>query len=672
MLTDVLPSMAAHPPSSRTKPPRTNVPDAGFSAALALHQQGRLVEAAAGYRAVLARQPAQADCWHLLGVIELQEGRLPAALELLNKAVTLQPRQADYYVNLANVQQGLGQVQEAIASLRQALGLNPQLAMAHNNLALMLMAQGDHDPAERHLRKAAELGFPGAWSNLGSLLAGQGHLEDALACHSAAVAAAPDAPEARYNLANLLVLCGRPQEAIAAYQQVLERMPSHADSWNNIGIQLGKLGRIRDACAALRTAMTLAPQNAAYHSNLIFFLDYDFSIDAAAQQAERHRWWQQHIEPLHLPFTVFDNNRDPARKLRVGYVSADFWRHSAAFTFAPMLQHYNRNAFTVFCYANQQRADDLTAELQRSVDGWREIGALDDDAVAALIRSDQIDILVDLSAHSAGNRLGVFARRPAPVQISAWGHANGTGLPEINYLLSDAVTLPPALAPLYAEKLVYLPCTLTYAPGLELPAVSALPALTEPFTFGCFNRLAKVDASVLGVWSQLLASLPGARLLFKSPELSEPTARDALMASTTAAGIDPQRVLMQGKTSQLEHLAAYGQVDICLDPFPHGGGISTFEALWMGVPVLTLLGNTQVGRLSAGIVSAVGLVDWVASSRDDYVARGIDFASDLPALAQLRSELRSSVMTSVAGNPQRYAAEVDKTYRQLWQQWTRV
>lgn len=672
MLKVALPCMAARPPSSRPKSPRANVPDAGFSAALTFHQQGRLVEAAAGYRAVLARQPAQADCWHLLGVIELQEGRLPAALELLNKAITLQPRQADYYVNFANVQQGLGQVQEAITSLRQALGLNPQLAMAHNNLALMLIAQREHAAAERHLRKAAELGFPGAWSNLGSLLAGRGHLEGALACHSAALTADPDSVEVRYNLANVLVQCGRPKDAVAAYQEVLERMPSHADSWNNIGIQLGKLGRIRDACAALRTAMSLAPQNAAYHSNLIFFLDYDFAIDAAAQQAERHRWWQQHIEPLHLPTPIFENSRDPARKLRVGYVSADFWRHSAAFTFAPMLQHYNRSEFTVFCYANQQRADDLTAELQRSVEGWREIYSLDDDAAAALIRSDQIDILVDLSAHSAGHRLGVFARRPAPVQISAWGHANGTGLPEIDYLLSDAVTLPPELAPLYAETLAYLPCTLTYSPGLDLPVVSPLPAKTSPLTFGCFNRLAKVDAAVLAVWSELLAALPGARLLFKSPELSEPAAQDALQASAAAAGIAAERILMQGKTSQLEHLAAYGQVDICLDPFPHGGGISTFEALWMGVPVLTLLGNTQVGRLSAGIVSAVGLADWVAVDTGDYVDRGVRFASDLPALAEVRSKLRTEVAISVAGNPQCYAAEAYKTYRQLWQEWTRA
>jgi len=643
-----------------------------FEQGLRLHQAADLAGAEAAYRMVLAQDDQHADAWHLLGVLASQCAQPAPALALIQHAIALQPAQADYYVNLANAQQALGLSEEASHSLLKALSLNPQLAMAHNNLGLLRQGQRQFAAAEHHLRMATELGFTAAWSNLGSLLALHGRLTEALTCYESALRYAPDSLEARYNLANAQVQAGQPQEAIASYEEVLARAPSHADSWNNMGIQLGKLGRIRDACVALRTAMSLAPQNAAYHSNLIFFLDYDFAIDAAAQQRERHRWWQQHIEPLRLPTPTFENSRDPVRKLRVGYVSADFWRHSAAFTFAPMLQHYNRSEFSVFCYANQQRADDLTAELQRSVDGWRDIAELDDAAAASLIRSDQIDILVDLSAHSAGHRLGVFARRPAPVQISAWGHANGTGLPEIDYLLSDAVTLPPALAPLYAETLTYLPCTLTYSPGLDLPAVSPLPALTSPLTFGCFNRLAKVDATVLAVWSQLLTAIPDARLLFKSPELSDSAAQDALLASAAAAGITEERILMQGKTSQLEHLAAYGQVDICLDPFPHGGGISTFEALWMGVPVLTLLGDTQVGRLSAGIVSAVGLTDWVAVSKADYIDRGVHLASNLPTLAAVRSQLRTVVATSVAGNPQRYADEVYKIYRQLWQKWTRI
>lgn len=656
----------SNPPSAQESPPEF----AGLLAqSLASHQRGDLSAAEAGYRTLLQATPTHADAWHLLGVAALQQGRLDEALSCIEAAIGYQPGNADYLVNLASVQQHQGGISIAIATLERALALNPNLAMAHNNLALLL--QGTSlSAAEQHLRTAIQLGHAEARGNLGSLLSLQGQHDEALALLSEAQQNMPHHVDITYNLANAYARCGRTVEAIAAYQSVLALQPAHADSWNNLGLALGKLGQTTYACTALETAVALAPQRSAYHSNLIFHLDFVHGATTDQQQAERRRWWQRHIQPLHLSPPVYPNGRDGERTLRIGYVSADFRQHSAAFTFSPMLLHFDSARFEVYCYANQAEDDALSEAFRAHVAGWRNIAGLSDEAAAASIRADGIDLLVDLSAHSAGGRLGIFARRPAPIQLTGWGHANGTGMPEIDYLMTDPVTLPPAYEPHYAERFAYLPCALSYMPSCPLPDLGPPPALSKGFiTFGCVNRLGKVSDTVLPVWAQLLQHLPTARLLIKAAELEDAGTGVQLLQRMAHAGIDPQRVMLRGRTSQVEHLASFAEIDIALDPFPHGGGVSTFDALWMGVPVLTLQGNTQVGRLAAGIVSAAGLADWVAGGEADYVQRACRHAADVATLALLRHELRARLASGPVGSPPHYAAAVEAVYRKLWNEW---
>lgn len=655
----------AHSTSARNR----RLQDQLLRTAVTHHQSGALDEAEAAYGKVLAVAPGNADAWHLLGVIAHQRGDNDESVRLIGKAIAIAPHSADFLVNLSNAQQALGDAAAAVASLLRALELKPDLVVARNNLGNALVAAGQPKQAIAHLHHAATHGYPTAWINLGSALTALGDYAEAIECHQQALVSAPSA-DAYFNLGNTLRAAGRHEEAVAAYRNAVALAPNHGHAWNNLGIELGRLGRSGDAIVALRQAREIAPDSAEFHSNLIFMFDYDPSADTAATQAERHRWWQMHVAPHHHPQPVHNNDRDPERPLRIGYVSADLHLHSAALSFGPMLRHFDRGQFEVFCYDNGHHDDTVTQEFRQTATTWRAIDGHDDADVCTRIAADGIDILIDLSAHSAGNRLGIFARRPAPVQITAWGHANGTGMPEMDCLFTDPVTIPQEVRHLYAETLVDLPCTLTYESPGELPPVAPLPyARRGHVTFGCFNRIAKIDASVLGTWGDILRQLPAARMVFKAPELGDAGAREDLLARFLAQGIDAERITLLGKTDQLAHFSAYGEVDICLDPFPHGGGISTFESLWMGVPVVAMLGHTQVGRLAAGICSAIGLADWVAPTRGDYIALAVAKAGNIEGLSMLRAQLRSQLLASAAGNPVRYVQAVESAYRSLWRRW---
>jgi predicted O-linked N-acetylglucosamine transferase (SPINDLY family) len=362
-----------------------------------------------------------------------------------------------------------------------------------------------------------------------------------------------------------------------------------------------------------------------------------------------------------------ERNLDPDRRIVVGYVSSEFRSHSAALTLLPVLFHHDHSKFEIVAYSCVPAQDAVTEECRAAVDRWVDAWQLSDDKLADRIEADQVDILIDVSGHTADNRLRVFARKPAPVQVSGFGHATGTGMPVMDYVLSDAVTIPQAVRHLFAEKIHDLPALITIAPPPDIPP-TPLPMLRNGYvTFGMFNRIEKISDAVLATWSKLLRSVPGSVIIIKSGALDDPLLRDRLTARCLDHGLGEDRVRYVGSTSRYEHLRLFGQVDIALDPFPQNGGISTWEPLQMGVPVVVKLGTGgPAARAGASIVKAVGLDDWVAGDDEGYIAIAQHYATRPSELAQLRSNLPRKVANSEAGNCKVYTRRVEEAYRKFW------
>ena len=540
--------------------------------------------------------------------------------------------------NLGNTLQDLGRLVEAEASYRRALEIKPDFDEAHSNLGITLQDFGRLDEAEARYRRALEIN--------------------------------PDFAEAHNNLGITLREQGRLVEAEASYRRTLEIKPDFAEAHSNLGNTLQDLGRLDEAEASCRRALQIKPDFVVAHSNLIFTLDLLEGRGIKEQQEERRRWYEQHGRRHAGAIKPHDNLPDPERRLRIGFVSADFRRHSAYYAFSPIIVRHDRNAFEVVCYSGVKLEDDATALLRQAAHEWRSTLGVSDEALTEQIRRDRIDILLDLSGHSAGNRLPVFARKPAPVQVTAWGHATGTGLETIDYFLADSVIVPREERSLYAEEVIDLPCALCYEPPDYLPEVSPLPALgARPFTFGCINRIEKISERVIALWGRILAALPEAQLLLKDRKCDDARVRQQLLQRLGAAGIAAQRVRILGQSRHPEHLKIYHEVDLGLDPFPQGGGISTAEALWMGVPVVALNGPTIPSRITPSMLTVLGMPEWIARSDEEYVRIAVQAARDLPGLARLRAELRSRLAASMLGDVQRYTREVEAALRSMWRRW---
>jgi predicted O-linked N-acetylglucosamine transferase (SPINDLY family) len=619
-----------------------------------------------------ALDPERPETYNNLGNLLRGLKRLPEAEQYLRRALAIKPDYAEAHHGLGVVLGDLQRFEDAERSLRQALSINPEYAEAHHNLGVVLRSLGQLDAAERSLRRALALrpGYAEAHNSLGNTLLDQGRLDEAEHHCRQALAINPKYAEACNSLGLILRGMGRLGEAEQFCRQALALMPDSADLYNNLGSELVDLSRFEEAEDSYRQALALKPDFAAAHSNLIFTMDLAEGRDLREQQAERRQWYEQHGRKFAAGIRPQENSADPRRTLRIGYVSADFRRHSAYYTFSPVIYGHDRSAFEVYCYSGVKREDDATARLKEAVHGWRSTVGVSDEALEEQIRRDRIDILVDLSGHSAGNRLLVFARKPAPVQVTAWGHATGTGLETIDYFLADAVLVPKKDRALFAEKVVDLPCVLCYAAPDYAPEVQPLPALGgKPFTFGCINRIEKISDKSLSLWGQIMAALPGAGLLLKDHKLADAKLKEDFLGRLGAVGIKPERVRLLGGSPHAEHLKIYHEVDLGLDPFPHGGGVSTAEALWMGVPVVTLPGQTLTSRASASMLTALEMQDWFARSDADYARIALKAAGNLPRLAGLRQRLRAQMAGSVVGDTQRYTAAVEKAYRSMWLRW---
>jgi predicted O-linked N-acetylglucosamine transferase (SPINDLY family) len=676
-----------------------------LESAVANHQAGRLAEAEAIYRRILAQQPDHADTMHLLGVVAGQTGRSDLAEELIRKAIGINPNLAQPHNNLGHILALSGRFDEAINHYRRAIEITPDFADAHNNLAFALNARGQSKAAIGECHEAIRINprFAEAHVNLGNALHGIGKLEEAASSFKEAIRLRPELAQAHNNLGNILRITWRLQEAIASYHSAIRLEPDLAEAHLNLGLALeanwqfdeaiaanrnalrlkpdyaeafaclgtawGSMGQTEEAISYYRKALRVNPSMLEARSNLIFMMNFHGGYDAKAILQEARRWDEYHGKPLHHLKRPHKNRREPNRRLRIGYVSPDLHHHVVGWNLLPLLSRHDRRQFEIFAYSSSPRPDAKTKHLQGYCDHWREALALSDEDLAEQIRADEIDVLIDLSLHTADNRLRLFAIAPAPVQITYLAYCGTSGVSGMNYRLSDPHLDPPEQdLNCYSEQTIRLAETYwCYAPGGPVPEPSTLPAdHTGHVTFGSMNQFGKVSAAVVDLWHEILKRVPQSRLLIHA--MAGEYLR-TILNRFEELGIASDRVEVVGRQEWQPYINTYQRIDISLDTIPYNGGITTCDNLVMGVPVVTLSGQTPVGRGGRSILCNIGLPELVAYSPEEYVNLAVRLAGDLPRLRELRKSLRGRMQASPLMNAARFARNVEAAYREAWRRW---
>ncbi len=619
---------------------REDYPAAHLGLGNALQEAGRPAQAVAAFEAALRIEPGFADAHANLGVALKQLGRFDEALAALEAAIRLRPDAAETHFNLANALAASGRFDQAVAAYDAVLRLRPDFAEAH--------------------------------CNLGNVLADAGRAEDAVIAYRAAIACRPDYADAHAGLGNALGTTGQLGEAIAAQQAAIRLGPGIARAHSNLGNLLKDAGRFDEALRVYETAIRLDPGFVDARSNLLMTLHYrPEPAPGALRAAVRH--YAAAVERPGQP-PVFGNDPDPDRRLRIGYVSGDLGPHPVGHLLRPVLRHHDRLTVEVTCYDTHPHRGPVADALRQTSDRWRSLVGLPDEAAAALIAADGIDILVDLSGHTAGNRLPLFARRAAPLQASWLGYWGTTGLSGMDAILSDADTIPFGREGDYSELVVRLPGSrFCFAPidGAPLPAE---PPCTRgrPPTFGSFNNLAKVGPDVVRLWARLLHAAPGSRLLLKWKSLRDHDMRRDLATRFAELGIGAERLELRGESSHQATLEQWGDVDVGLDPFPFSGGLTSCDALWMGVPVVTLPGDAPQSRQTAGLLGAIGITGWVARSPDEYVSIARHLLSDPEQLRRTRHTLRHRMAASPLCDATSFTLGLEEAFRAMWRRWCDV
>ena len=628
-----------------------------------------MAEAEALYRQVLSRQPDHADAHQMLGVLANQIGRSDEALRLLQRAIELNPKVPSYHNNLGLTLVSSGRARDAVAVFTRALQLQPNFPEAQNNLGTALRACGQIKDAIAAYRKAIELrpAYPEALNNLAGAVRADGRLDEAIAIYRQAIALRPTYAEAYDNMGHALRTNKQLDEAVAAYRQVLALRPDSAGTLSTLGDTLKDVGLLDEALQCYRKSLSIKPDSRT-NENLLYTILYQ-TDDPALLWQEHARWNQTFARPIMPRAPRFDNDRNPDRRLRIGYLSPDFRAHCQALFTVPLFSHHDRQAVEIFCYANVDQPDTTTAQIKPYADQWRDIVKLTDDQAADLIRSDRIDILVDLTLHMGFSRPLIFARKPAPVQVTWLGYPGTTGLTAIDYRLSDPFLDPtPDQEKFYSEKTVRLPdafwcydALITGLPANELPALRG-----APFTLGCLNNFCKITEPTLELWSMVLNALGTSRLIVLAPTGAS---RDRISRGLALRGIDPARIEFVEFLPREKYLAQYHRIDLCLDTIPYPGHTTTIDALWMGVPVVNLPGRNSIARGGISILRNVGLPELIARDAQDYVQIVKSLATDLPRLAALRASLRARTEESPLMNAPRFARNMESAYRAMWRTW---
>lgn len=642
-----------------------------FLAGLAYDRQGQTARAEQSFREALKADPRHADSLFMLGTLHARRGDHAEAARLIGGAIAVKPDYPDYHYNLAKVMELAGQYGRAEQAYLQALRLDGRHYDALLNLSHLMLFKPDFEAAARFAVAALAIRpeSVGALNNLGLASMGGRHFEQAEKAFTRALGLDPRSADTLVNLAVLYKRQERYEESIARLREAVAISPSLPAAYNNLGSVLKFEGRLREALAYSRKALEIAP-DAGAHSNLLFNLSYHPEATPEEIFREHQDWARKYAQGLDGAYSFADVDRGPERVLRVGYVSADFKNHAMAYFLRPLIGNHDPARVAVHCYSAVTTPDETTAWFRERPVAWRDIAGLTEQQVADTIHADRIDILIDLAGHTAGNRLLVFARRPAPVQMSYLGYLGSTGLASIDYRITDAISDPPGETErFHTETLARLPRSMwCYSPPDDAPDVAPLPCLGKGHvTFASFNNSAKVSPEVVAAWARILNAVPGARLLMTTK--GEGSVHEYFRAEFGRHGIGPDRLELRRRMPLRTYLELHGEVDIALDPFPYTGGATTCHALWMGVPVLTLPGSRPYSRSAASILDGLGLADWIAGSVDDYVAKACAKAVEVEALRDLRAGLRTRMQASPVMDGKGFAASMEQLYREAWRQY---
>jgi predicted O-linked N-acetylglucosamine transferase (SPINDLY family) len=687
-------------------------PDAHFALGSALQSLGDYGDAIGAYQAAVQFRPEFADALNNLGNCHQLLGELPQAEAAYRRAMALRPSYAGAMSNLGTILQTTGRIDEAIELLRGAAKLEPGVVLHAVNLGAALCKKRDFAGAELVLRPALDRDANNAESayNLGNALHGLGRLRDALnnlgniykelgefgpamAAYEAAIRAQPDSAVALNNLGCLLRTLGRLEEAEVILLRGLNLDARHPTLLNNFGNVLKDCGALDEAIDCYHKAVAIDPNDAESHSNLAYALSFQ-ATDGQAILEECMRWNERHAAPLASSESVncrgmgaspmafsADNTARAGRpchikaiiarhsvesRLRIGYVSPDFRDHCQSLFTIPLLSHHDHTAFEIFCYASVERPDEYTRRIAGYADVWRDVRALDDAALCDQIRADQIDILVDLTMHMTHGRPLVFARKPAPIQVAWLAYPGTTGITAMDYRFSDPRLDPPGFETHYSERTIRLPDSFwCYDPLIDQPQVNALPALTRGcLTLGCLNNPCKLSDHTLQLWGAVMRRLPDARLLLMAPPGPN---RRHLQRRLTAQGIASERVNLVPFRPRADYLRTYHDIDLGLDTFPYNGHTTSLDSFWMGVPVVTRVGQTCVGRGGLSQLFQLDLIELAHDTDEAFVDAAVALANNLSRLAELRQQLRARLTCSPLMDAKRFARNIEAAYRGIVQ-----
>jgi protein O-GlcNAc transferase len=641
----------------------------------ALMALGEFNTASDAYQAALVHDPAHAGAHYNLGNAYARRKRWEDACASYQRALQLKPELVDADVALGAALEELGRPEDAAARYRRALKQRPDYAPVYGNLAGVLLKLAQPAEAVACFQQALKLD-----PELTTLYYRLGLAQEQLQQHEAAITTYrqmlqhhPDNAPAHGMLGIQLLKTGRLIEAVECFQRVIALSPGEVIAHNDLGAALHRLGRTDEAAASWRRVLELDPEQFVAHSNLLFLQSSRTGEPSTALLELARGFGMSAARRASLP-TSWSNTPDPARRLRVGFVSGDLRAHPVGYflvSFFAALSERAAGRVELCGYFNHAVADEVSARIEALCSLWRNVHELKDEALARQIRQDNIDILIDLSGHTGGNRLPALAWKPAPVQATWLGYLGTTGVEAIDYLIADAWTLLPEEEPFFSEKIWRLPGSyLCFTPPAEDGTIGSLPALANGYvTFGSFNNLLKVTDEVIALWARVLHAVPGSRLLVKTQALAEPTVRQRVTRQFAAHGIDDARLMLEANVPRADYLKPFNRVDIALDTFPYTGITTSVETLWMGVPFVTLAGRTFLTRQGVGLLQNAGLPEWIASDRDDYVSRAARHAADLRTLQRLRQELRPRLLESPIFDAPRFAGHFEDALRNMWRAW---